>query len=192
MKNKFSVAIIGSGYVGLSLAVALCEKSIKTVCIEKNKKIISKINDGKAHFYEKNFDNILNKNLNNKLLNISSDFAEIKDCEYKIITIGTPLMGDQNFSFKSMQDILDSMLPYLKFNDTLILRSTVGIGTTRKIAEIVKSKLNINVAYCPERVAAGKMLEEIHSLPQIIGGGLMKSLLKVQRIYLNLLPLKLL
>lgn len=170
MSKNLSVSIIGSGYVGLSLAVAFCEVGIDVFCVEKDKKLIARIKSGKAHFYEEGFDKILAKHINNKRLKISTNSKNIKNYNYKIVTIGTPLKKDMNFSLQSILGVIKNIYPYINKNDTIILRSTVGIGTTRKIANIIKKQLVVNICYCPERVVAGKMLEELSNLPQIISG----------------------
>ena len=180
IQNK-SVAIIGLGYVGLTLALTLAENGFDVIGLEKDKLIFNKINKKINPFYENGLKNLLNKHVGNSFKStykIENVYADIY-----IITVGTPLTRntkkpDINHIHKAVEVVSNK----LKLNDIVILRSTVPIGCTRDIViPILEKKSGLKagkdfcVSYCPERTAEGRALKELRELPQIVGGFDQKS-----------------
>jgi UDP-N-acetyl-D-mannosaminuronic acid dehydrogenase len=88
-----------------------------------------------------------------------------------VVVIGTPVDEHLNPTFHAMRRFFSGLLPHLVDGQCVILRSTVYPGTTEKIRDIVaRSGKDVSVAFCPERVAEGKAMEELSSLPQIVSG----------------------
>jgi UDP-N-acetyl-D-mannosaminuronic acid dehydrogenase len=88
-----------------------------------------------------------------------------------VVVIGTPVDEHLNPTFHSMRKFFSGLAPYLVDGQCIILRSTVYPGTTEKIRDLVaKAGKDVSVAFCPERVAEGKAMEELSSLPQIVSG----------------------
>jgi UDP-N-acetyl-D-mannosaminuronic acid dehydrogenase len=88
-----------------------------------------------------------------------------------VVVIGTPVDEHLNPTFHKMRRFIASLLPHMVDGQCLVLRSTVFPGTTEKIQELVaETGRDIGLAYCPERIAEGKALEEITTLPQIVSG----------------------
>jgi len=170
------VLILGMGYVGLTLAVILADGGFYVYGYDINEKLIEDIKDKKAPFFEKGIDNYLSKHVGNNLTCVSSIDDVIADIY--IITVGTPINKKTmkpNDSF--IRKATKSIAKKLKKNDLVILRSTVPVGTTRDVAlPILEKESGMKVgeefylAYCPERTAEGKALEELRKNPQIIGG----------------------
>jgi UDP-N-acetyl-D-mannosaminuronic acid dehydrogenase len=90
--------------------------------------------------------------------------------------LGTPSFSHVESDLSQVKDALDDLLPVLRAGHALILRSTVAPGTTEFVAGYLEQKrglrpgVDLFVAHAPERIAAGRFLEEISSLPCIIGG----------------------
>ena len=175
IRNK-SVAIIGLGYVGLTLALTLAENGFDVVGLENNSSLVKKINKKISPFYENGLKNLLNKHVGNSFKatsNTENVFAEIY-----IITVGTPVKRHtKKPDINHLKKAVETVSNKLKLNDTVILRSTVPIGCTRKnVIPILEKNSGLKtgkdffVAYCPERTAEGKALTELRELPQIVGG----------------------
>ena len=95
----------------------------------------------------------------------------IVDAEVVIVVVGTPV--DEHFSpdIAAVPDTLDSLHPYLRDGQLLILRSTVYPGVTARVERLLhEAGLRLDVAFCPERIAEGRALIELHELPQIVAG----------------------
>ena len=187
-KNK-KVSILGLGYVGLTLGLVLAKNGIKVFGYDTNKKIINKLRSKNSTIFEKNIEKYINKYVNKSLI-ISS---KILISDIYIITVGTPLKNkkkvpDINILSKSIFQISN----LIKKNDLIILRSTVPIGTTRKLViPIIEKNSNLKVgkdfkiSFCPERTVEGNALKELETIPQIIGGYDNKSYTESKNLFLS-------
>ncbi|WBY07950.1 hypothetical protein PIB19_22350 [Sphingomonas sp. 7/4-4] len=157
-ENPVSVVIIGLGYVGLTLGVALARRNIRVFGIERRPEVVELTNSGKAHFSEVGLDSALESVVEKGLLTASTSTAGIPPAEFYIITVGTPLNPG---TFRPRLDMIEEasreVAEQLPAGATVILRSTVQIGTTRNIVRRVldESGKVYNLAMCPERTLEG-------------------------------------
>ena len=176
MNKKKKIAIIGLGYVGLTLAVVAALKKINVYGIEINETIKNQINKRVAPFFEPNFDTYLSEVINKNLF-VVDEFKENMNLDAIIVTVGTPLnkqMNKPNFNY--IKSALDSLKNVYSGEELIVLRSTVSVGVTRSMVIPLLSRLSnkkqkeVLISFCPERTAEGNALYELQSLPQIIGG----------------------
>lgn len=188
MKIK-TVCVVGMGYVGLTLAVVLAENDYEVYGVEINPKVVKDLKAGKPHFHEINLDKLLKRYVNKNLF-ITEKMPE-KGIDVFIISVGSPIDKE------TKKPILDSVVNSAKtvaenLNDgsLVILRSTVPVGTTRKIVKPIldKSGKSYHLAFCPERTIEGKALTELKELPQIIGGLDEDSVDKAQDLFRKITP----
>lgn len=170
------VCIVGLGYVGLTLALVLSGVGFKVVGIDKNEEVISKLKKGEPHIHEVGLPSLLKYHINKNF------FVDTKldrpSGEVYIITVNTPVDENTGLTITSyLESALQSISKVLKQNDLVILRSTVPVGTCREIAipELEKGSglvagKDFFLAFAPERTIEGKAIEELKSLPQIVGG----------------------
>jgi UDP-N-acetyl-D-mannosaminuronic acid dehydrogenase len=163
------IAVIGLGYVGLTFAITLAKVGFEVLGIENDSEIFKSMIKGKAQFYEENIDKFLLKMQKNKRLKIENNLNNIKKCKIVFITLGTPVDNNKKINLKNLFNLIDDLKNRLNNKSILILRSTVKIGTTKKIEDILNKNKKIFLAMCPERTTEGSALKEIHYLPQIIG-----------------------
>ena len=170
MKMK-NICVIGLGYVGLTLAVVLAEKGFRVLGIERREEITDILKKGKAHFYEKNLDMLLKKYLNKNLF-IYNGIPDDQEIDAFVIAVGTPVDEQRKPDLQFVIDTIETVSQKLREGQTIILRSTVPIGTSREVVYplLAKSGKGFYLAFCPERTTEGKALEELRTLPQIIGG----------------------
>jgi UDP-N-acetyl-D-mannosaminuronic acid dehydrogenase len=167
-KLDFDINIFGLGYVGLTLAAKLLNSGLKVNGFEINNKILFSLNEKKeAHFKEPEINKILKKAILKKRFNVSRNLdRKIFKKSINIITIGTPIIRNKIF-LKSIFSVINEIKKKLQNDDSIIiLRSTVKIGTTRKLEKKFNKK--INFAFCPERTIEGAALKELSLNPQII------------------------
>ena len=112
-----------------------------------------------------------------------------------IITVGTPLYPESTKpNFEAISTAIKSLAPVYDGSQLVIIRSTVSVGTTRKIVLPLLAKLsgkreeNIFVSMCPERTVEGKALEELMTLPQIISGNNSTALSMARQIFEKISP----
>ena len=190
-----TIAIIGLGYVGLTLALALADKGIKVLGVEINPDAYTKLSKGIPTRNELGIDKYLKRNLGknfNVFLNL--DNLPEKPTVY-IICVPTPIknnLPNTDHLIKATKSIGKSM----SGDELIIVRSTSPVGTTRKtiipILEIELKNRNItspiNIVFAPERTAEGVALKELNKLPQIIGGINEDSSLKAKKLFRKLTP----
>ncbi len=87
-----------------------------------------------------------------------------------LLVIGTPVDEFLGPSMRVFERAVDQIAPQLRDGALVVLRSTVYPGTTEYVAAALEDRgKRVDVAFCPERIAEGHALEELHTLPQIIG-----------------------
>jgi len=182
------VVIIGTGRVGLPLALYLKSKKIDTVGVDTNQNLIDSVNNRIMPFKEEGFDKILKKNP----LKIYPSINSLPNANYYIITVGTPLEKNLEPDLKNIIDVLNDLKNKLKKNDTIILRSTVSPGTTNFVKKFLNKKTKFNIgkdlflAHCPERLAEGHALNELSSIPQILGADDELSIKHAKKLFLKM------
>ncbi len=170
-----TAAVIGLGYVGLTLALTLNEFGIEVYGIDINEEVVSKLKKGVPHFYEQGLEVLLKKHIN-KLLFVKKELAQ-NESDIYIICVSTPIDEHGKVVSSYLRKASEHVGCVLRLHDLVILRSTVPIGVSRNVVIPIlekKSKLKAGedffVAFAPERTVEGKALEELRTLPQIVGG----------------------
>lgn len=170
-----TVSVVGVGRVGLPLTLVLANEKYKVFGIGRNQGKIELLNKKIMPFMEKGADQLLKKYVNKNLF-FTTDYQVIKNSEIIILTLGTPVDENMNPVLDQIDESIEQMIPYLKKNQLIILRSTISPKTTFYVKEKIelKSKFrvgkNIYLAFCPERIAEGNSIIETKEIPQIIGG----------------------
>ncbi len=171
MKKLTTVVVVGGGgHVGLPLSIVLANSGIKTYAFDISEDAVNKINNGQMPFLEKDADSSLVSALEIQKLKATIDPNCIRDSEYVIVVIGTPVDEHLSPNPNSVVSAILELESYLNEQQTVLLRSTVFPGVTRKVhEELTKRFPRMKICYCPERIIEGQALKEIKTLPQIIG-----------------------
>ena len=167
------VAIIGLGYVGLTLGVALARRGVAVYGIEKRADVVEMTNAGRPHFAEVGLDNALQSVVAAGSFQASQTTEGLPPCDFYIITVGTPLQaGTHQPRLDMIEQASSEVAGHMPEGAAVILRSTVKIGTTKDIVKPVLDRAGktYHLAMCPERTLEGDALRELVTLPQIIGG----------------------
>lgn len=187
------IGIIGLGYVGLTLGIAAATKGIDVYGIETNEYIKECLKNNKAHFYEPGLDNLIRRT-NNKKFHVVDNF-DSEDFDAFVITVGTPLKSNSKLpNYDYIRSAIHTIKNIYDGNQLVILRSTVSVGTTRKIvlpylSEISgKPEEDLFVSMCPERTIEGKAIEELTHLPQVVSGNNKRSIEIAQHLFRKLTP----
>lgn len=183
------VFVLGLGYVGLTLAAVLADEGFVVYGYDTNQRLINTLQKKKSEFYEKGIENYLQKHIGNNLRLVTS--PKNISADIHIISVGTPIKKDTlEPQIGPLREAAVTIGGIIKKNDLVILRSTVPIGTTRKFVLPIlekESKLKAGndfyLAFCPERTAEGKALEELRKNPQLIGGHDSKSTELASRLF---------
>lgn len=172
------VSIIGLGRVGLPLALSFADRGLSVLGVDNDPSVLAALGGGRMPFAETGAQELLDRVGvgQGHGLELSDRVVDAAQAEHIVITLGTPSFSHIEIDMRQIRSALDDLLPVLHPGQSLILRSTVAPGTTEFVAGYLAKKrafhigTELFVAHAPERIAAGRFLEEIVSLPCIVGG----------------------
>lgn len=157
--------------MGLPLGLAFADAGLQVVLYDVNEAAIDTVRAGKMPFVEAGADEVLARVLDNGRLTLSSDPASVTGADAVVVVIGTPVDEHLNPDPAAVVRAIEAMVDHLHDGQLLVLRSTVYPGVTALVERLLAGHGKaVQVAFCPERIAEGKAMEELHSLPQIISG----------------------
>lgn len=152
MKKQKTVAVVGLGYVGLPLAVLAKEKGWQVVGYDINPE---KITAAKQH-----------------KMKASTSPEIVADADIIVIAVPTPVTPAKQPDLRPVISSVESILPHLKNNQTLILESTVNPGVMDEVVMPIlkrRNKVALHVAYCPERINPGDKTWTVRNIPRVLG-----------------------
>lgn len=170
------VSVIGLGRVGLPLALCFADAGMRVIGVDKDLDRLAALRAGRMPFKEPGTQELLNRVLQSGRLELSDRAPEAAGAEAIVLTLGTPTFSHIEIDMGEIRSVLDDLLPVLREEHLLVLRSTVAPGTTEFVAGYLEKQRgfrvgeDLYVAHCPERIAADRFLEEIGTLPCIVGG----------------------
>lgn len=165
------VTVIGLGYVGLTLAVAMADSGFEVMGIEVRQDVLDLLAQGEPHFFEPRLKDKLQRVVGRGTFRFSREPVPAFASSVYIITVGTPLDKDGRIQLRFIEQASQQVAAVLKDGDLVILRSTVQLGTARSVVHRVLGATGkrFDIAVCPERTLEGRALLELHELPQVIG-----------------------
>ncbi|AZN37303.1 UDP-N-acetyl-D-mannosamine dehydrogenase [Iodobacter ciconiae] len=177
-----TVSVIGLGYIGLPTAAMFASRKVKVIGIDINQHAVDTINQGKIHIVEPELDMVVHAAVAEGFLRASTK-AEPADAF--LIAVPTPFKDDHEPDLSYVRSAAESIAPVLKKGDIVILESTSPVGTTEQMLQwlaatrpdlcfptegAATTDIDVNIAYCPERVLPGHVIRELVENDRIIGG----------------------
>jgi UDP-N-acetyl-D-mannosaminuronic acid dehydrogenase len=168
---RYDVCVVGGcGHVGLPLAITFAGRGLDVSVYDIDERAVATVRSGRMPFLEAGAEPRL-REVVGKTLHVSADSACVAESRHVVVVIGTPVDEHLNPTFHRMRRFFAGLMPHLADGQCVILRSTVYPGTTEKVRDLIAaSGKDVSVAFCPERVAEGRAMEELSSLPQIVSG----------------------
>jgi UDP-N-acetyl-D-mannosaminuronic acid dehydrogenase len=164
------IVLGGGGHVGLPLSLVFANAGLRVGIYDTNELTLEQIGRGEMPFLEDGADALLAELVPTGRLTLSADAAILGRSDTIMVVIGTPVDEFLNPSMTVFERAVDQIAPHLRAGALVILRSTVYPGTTEYVAAHLAARgCLVHVAFCPERIAEGHALEEVGSLPQIVG-----------------------
>ncbi|HEY3673530.1 MAG TPA: nucleotide sugar dehydrogenase [Acidimicrobiia bacterium] len=188
MSGSSGVAIVGGcGHVGLPLGLAFASRGLDVTLYDVNEQSVAKVNAGTMPFDEPGAPEVLAAVIASGHLRASVDPRVIADVEHVVVVIGTPIDEHLNPNLNAVPGAIGEFASYLHDGQLLVLRSTVYPGVTALVERLVSDLgLDVDVAFCPERIAEGKAMVELFELPQIVASRSERALARAGKLFGNL------
>jgi len=171
-----SVAVIGLGRVGLPLALCFADRGLEVIGVERVSSVIDSLAAGEMPFHETGTEELLARALHRGNLRTTARVQDAAEAEHIVLTIGTPAHIHVEIDISQIRQVIDDLLPILRERHSIVLRSTVAPGTTEWVAGYIEQRRgflvgeDLFVSHVPERIAENHFVEEIATLPCIVGG----------------------
>ncbi len=188
LKNK-NVAIVGGcGHVGLPLGVKFALAGAKTFLVDVNGQAVNRVNSGRFPFVENGGDAQLQQAISLGL-KATLDPTVCSKADVIVFVIGTPVDEHLNPKISDVLKIFDMYQEYFAPGALVVMRSTLFPGTMEHLYKrLQERKVDVKLAFCPERVAQGVALDEIDSLPQIVSAFEEESFQAAYEVFAGLAP----
>ena len=171
-----SCCVLGLGYIGLPTAAVLANADHRVMGVDVNAQVVATVNEGQVHIVEPELDQavaaaVASGALTAQLTPVPADVF--------LIAVPTPFRSNADGIPQSNIDFVLSaaraIAPVLRPGNLVLLESTSPVGTTEQVAEVIAELSGLNtdqlhIAYCPERVLPGRILQELISNDRVIGG----------------------
>lgn len=172
--------------MGLPLGILLADRGVHVTLLDVNPARVEEINAGRMPFMEKGSEELLRRHIG-KTLVAELDPKCLSDATAVITVVGTPVDRHLNPNVTEIYASTDDVISRMKDGALLVLRSTVYPGVTQLIYDRIKSRgRSIPLAFCPERIAEGKAIEEMSMLPQIVSAFDAEAMGRARELFLNL------
>src|SRR3954468_3075221 len=164
------VVLGGAGHVGLPLSLAFADAGLRVGIFDIDAAALERIGNGQMPFMEAGAEPLLASILETGRLELGTGAGMIERADVIVLVIGTPVDEFLGPSMRVFERAVDQIGPHIPDGALVVLRSTVYPGTTEFVAQALHARgLHVDVAFCPERIAEGHALEELRTLPQIVG-----------------------
>lgn len=188
-----SIAVIGTGYVGLVSGTCFAEMGFSVTCIDKDQTKISRLKKAVIPIYEPGLQKLVKKNLAAKRLLFSGDLKTgVKGANVIFIAVGTPTdekdgRADLSYVFAAAKEIAS----HIENDSVVVIKSTVPLGTGKKVQEIIakaNKKLKFHVVSNPEFLREGCAVKDFLQPDRVvIGTATEKARTTMQRLYQSMI-----
>jgi UDPglucose 6-dehydrogenase len=173
-----NIAIVGTGYVGLVSGTCFAEMGMNVICIDIDKKKINDLNEGKIPIYEPGLEELVKRNVKEGRLHFTDNLAVvINDVEVVFSAVGTPPDEDGSADLQYVINVAREFGQSINKYNLLVTKSTVPVGTAKKVKQVIKEELDkrkveidFDVASNPEFLKEGAAIKDFMSPDRVIVG----------------------
>ncbi|MEI6126745.1 MAG: nucleotide sugar dehydrogenase, partial [Pseudomonadota bacterium] len=158
-----NIAIVGTGYVGLVSGTCFAETGNDVICVDNNPDKIAALNQGIVPIYEPGLDELIKRNVKEGRLSFSTDLQDaVQKSLFVFICVGTPPQKDGSADLSSVWAVADEIAGSLNSYKIIVTKSTVPVGTTDHVREIIsgKTKQQFDMASNPEFLKEGAAIDD--------------------------------
>jgi UDPglucose 6-dehydrogenase len=168
-----NICVVGTGYVGLVTGACLAESGNNVICVDIDEGKIRSLSQGIVPFFEPGLDDLVQKNLKEGRLHFTTNLSEAVQRSFIIfIAVGTPPDGDGSADVSAVLDVARSIGKSMNDYKIVVTKSTVPVGTTEKVREVIRSVTDIefDVASNPEFLKEGAAVEDFMKPDRVVIG----------------------
>ena len=186
-----NIAVVGSGYVGLTTGTCFAEMGNNVVCLDVDEDKINNLNQGIVPIFEPGLENLILKNLNKTLFFSSIEEKNISNSEVIFIAVGTPMKEDGDVELKYFFQAAKQIGQSIERNTIIVNKSTVPVGTADKVKEIIQNELdkrnfdvNFHIVSNPEFLKEGTAIADFMKPNRVvIGANSDEAFSKMEQLY---------
>ncbi|MEG0789550.1 MAG: UDP-glucose/GDP-mannose dehydrogenase family protein [Alistipes sp.] len=172
------IAIVGTGYVGLVSGACFAEMGLDTTCVDTNKEKIEGLNKGEIPIYEPGLDDLVKRNISEDRLHFTTDLAAcLDDVAVVFSAVGTPPDENGAADLHYVLAVAKTFGQHINKYTILVTKSTVPVGTSQKIKQVVRAELAkrgcdvpFDVASNPEFLKEGAAIKDFMSPDRVVVG----------------------
>lgn len=172
------IAIVGTGYVGLVSGACFAEMGLDITCVDIDRKKIDALNNGVIPIYEPGLEELVQRNVRAGRLHFTTDLTECLDhVEVVFSAVGTPPDEDGSADLKYVLEVARTFGRHIKKYTVLVTKSTVPVGTARKVKAVIEEelakrggKVTFDVASNPEFLKEGAAIKDFMSPDRVVVG----------------------
>lgn len=187
------ISVVGTGYVGLVTGTCFAETGITVHCVDIDEKKINMLNNGQVPIYEPGLEKMIERNVKKERLFFTTNLQEtLKDCDVVFSAVGTPPDEDGSADLQYVIAVAREVGKYMDHYMVIVTKSTVPIGTAKKVKAAIQDELDkrgvnieFDVASNPEFLKEGDAIDDFMKPDRIVIGieseraeNLMKKLYK--------------
>lgn len=178
------IVVAGTGYVGLVTAVCLAEVGHTVTCVDVVEEKIKMLNKGKSPIYEPGLEELMKKNKDRLSFTLDAKNA-YKDTDVIFVGVGTPEKKDGSANLKYVYEVCREIAESIEKDTIIVIKSTVPIGTNKKVEKYIKDHLTHNVKVeivsNPEFLSQGTAVKDTLHAQRIVIGVTSKNAEKVMK-----------
>ncbi len=169
------IAVIGTGYVGLTVGTCLSELGNDVICVDIDEKKINDLNNGIVPIYEPGIEDMLKRNFKEKRISFTTDVkVAVETSEVIFIAVGTPLGKDHKADLSFVKQVAKDIGTYMNGYKIIVDKSTVPVGTAQLVNEIVKEnqkeEIEFDVVSNPEFLREGEAINDFMMPDRVVIG----------------------
>lgn len=166
------ILIAGLGYIGLPTAALIAKNQLNVSGFDINAQVVDTVNRGEIHIVEPGLADLVQQVVGSGYLKASTEPAK---ADVFMIAVPTPFTKNNEPDISFVEEVTRRFIPFLEEGNLFIIESTCPVGTTEKMNRLIFSERpelegKIYIAYCPERVLPGKVIDELEHNDRVIGG----------------------
>ncbi len=167
------IVMIGTGYVGLVTGTCFADSGNEVVCVDIDHKKVERLRQGDIPIYEPGLTEMVTRNVSHGRLKFTTQVSEcVPTANCVFLAVGTPQGEDGSADLKYLFAAADSIAPHLSKDVVVVIKSTVPVGTNRKVANRLKELLgrDVDVASNPEFLKEGCAIDDFTKPDRVVVG----------------------